>query len=79
LEIGAGHGIIYTTFLGEDAESVMATDLDLKSLDLVRQRNDDSRISTRQLDLNAPTMFETLTNQFDTVICLNVLEHIACD
>lgn len=78
LEIGGGHGI-YTEFLRTDAVSVTATDIDRRSVELMRSRVNAPNVTMRPLDLCDEASCQALGRVFDTVICLNVLEHIEQD
>jgi glycosyltransferase involved in cell wall biosynthesis len=75
LEIGAGMGNMTLQFLPRD--NYIASDLDdlhlnyLKSL--MAQR---PRLSVAKIDAQKPEHFEPYAGQVDTVVCLNVLEHI---
>ena len=78
LEIGGGHGI-YTEFLRTDAVSVTATDRDCRSVELMKSRVNAPNVIMRSLDLCDEASCQALGRLFDTVICLNVLEHIEED
>lgn len=76
LEIGAGIGNLTRCLLPRN--SYMITDIDPLYLDYLRntfERN--RRISVAKVDLASVNDFESLQNRFDTVICLNVLEHVS--
>ena len=79
LEVGSGTGNI-TQFLLTENRQVVATDVVANYRDELRSRFADQqnlRISAFDLSRVAPTEFKT--NPFDTVVCLNVLEHIEDD
>lgn len=79
LEIGTGHGI-YTTYLADIAVDVMATDVDGDALAVAKARVTSENVSFSQLDLTSGEDFEALgIGRFDTVVCLNVMEHIEDD
>ena len=78
LEIGGGHGI-YTEFLRTDAVSVTATDRDRRSIELMKSRVNAPNVTMRPLDVCDEASCQALGRVFDTVICLNVLEHIEED
>ena len=78
LEVGSGTGV-YTEKLLRRGE-VVAADVDPACLELVRVRCASPRLECIQLDLDAAEDFDQLRDrQFDTVISVNVLEHIAND
>ncbi len=79
IEIGSGTGNI-THFLRTDGRQVVATDVvpayrrELQSIFI-----DHSNVSVGKFDLTAPAPAEYLADPFDTVVCLNVLEHVEDD
>jgi SAM-dependent methyltransferase len=77
LEVGSGIGNM-SAFL-VDRERVVLTDTEPRYLERLRERfNDRPNIAVQRLFL--PVVDGTLaTERFDTVICLNVLEHIEDD
>lgn len=76
LEIGSGIGNL-TEFLASGNSRYLATDSDPTRLAELRTRF--PLIETRVCDAAEPADFATLRDRFDTVICLNVLEHIPDD
>lgn len=79
-EIGLGYGL-YTEWLLEARKSVLGTDLDPQCLDAVRQRfPDHPRLTTALVDLaDHASVNRQASFQADSVLCLNVLEHIEYD
>ena len=79
LEVGSGTGNI-TQFLCAGDREVMATDV-VPSYrnELRRQFEGNPRVSVGIFDLTASASEEFRTLQFDSVVCLNVLEHIEDD
>ncbi|MBL8857450.1 MAG: glycosyltransferase [Planctomycetes bacterium] len=75
LEIGAGIGNLTRRFCPRDAYT--ATDINPHYLDYLR-RTFMSRpyVDVRKCDLADARDFEALQGRFDTVVCLNVLEHV---
>jgi len=79
IEIGSGTGNI-THFLSTEGRQVVATDVvpayrrELQSI-----FSDHSNVSVGKFDLTAPAPAEYLADPFDTVVCLNVLEHVEDD
>ncbi len=79
LEIGAGIGNLTRTLVTKRARYV-ATDLNLEHLGRLR-----TRLATRphlevaRLDASNPEDFLPFRQQMDTVVCLNVLEHLPDD
>lgn len=75
LEVGAGTGNITRFLLGKS--DVTATDLDGDSMDrLRRQFADYDGFETRVWDVSEPPSQELVDGGHDTVVCLNVLEHV---
>lgn len=79
LEVGSGTGNI-TQFLCASGGEVMATDV------VPNYRNELQRlfgakpnVQVGKFDLDAPAPAEFVDQPFDTVVCLNVLEHIEDD
>jgi SAM-dependent methyltransferase len=78
LEVGAGTGNL-TQFL-RDRDVVVATDVDPDYVELLRRRfENSSNVDVTTFDLAAPIPPDLGEQRFDTIICLNVLEHIADD
>ncbi|MEZ6055898.1 MAG: class I SAM-dependent methyltransferase [Planctomycetaceae bacterium] len=79
-EIGIGHGT-YTRWLRETGAHVLATDIDAECLTAVRERfQDDSLVTTERVDLtDEASVRAQYSFQADSLICLNVLEHIEDD
>jgi SAM-dependent methyltransferase len=78
LEVGAGTGNL-TQFL-RDRDVVVATDLDPAYVELLRRRFEHStNVDVAVFDLATEVPSELAGRRFDTIICLNVLEHIADD
>jgi 2-polyprenyl-3-methyl-5-hydroxy-6-metoxy-1,4-benzoquinol methylase len=79
LEIGSGTGNI-TQFLCADGSEVMATDIvpSYRS-HLQRLFGEKLNVSIGELDLTARAPENLIKRSFDTVVCINVLEHIEDD
>ncbi len=79
LEVGSGTGNI-TQFLRAGNRDVTATDVvpSYRS-SLRRQFENDARVTVDTFDLSAPAAPAFLSQPFDSVVCLNVLEHIEDD
>ncbi len=78
LEVGAGLGNI-TTFLAQ-RELVVATDISSLYLDYLRNRfGSRPNVRIRYLDLADVPVEEFRRLELDTIVCLNVLEHIEGD
>ena len=78
LEVGAGTGNL-TQFL-RDRDVVVATDIDPDYVELLRRRFEhSSNVDVALFDLAGEVPPELAGQRFDTIICLNVLEHIADD
>ena len=77
LDAGCGVGN-FTVLAAEVAESVVAIDLSADNLEVLRQRL--PGVETLQVDLEADDQVAALGDQpFDTVVCLDVLEHMDRD
>jgi glycosyltransferase involved in cell wall biosynthesis len=78
LEVGSGTGVM-TRYLSS-RERVVATDLDPQYVDLLRrQYADNPNVEVRPLDLAKLAENGLASHHFDTVVCSNVLEHVADD
>src|SRR5262245_21684416 len=78
LEVGAGIGNFTEMFL--DRELIVPTDKSHACVDYLKQRlSKHGRVAPSQLDLENPRDTQLQTFSFDTVICLNVLEHVRDD
>ncbi|MFM7140366.1 MAG: glycosyltransferase [Alphaproteobacteria bacterium] len=78
LEVGAGTGTM-TTFL-VDRDSVVATDYDAQYVHQLGHRFEQSpNVQVLRLDLEAEVPESIRDRRFDTIVCLNVLEHVADD
>ncbi|MBV9505755.1 MAG: class I SAM-dependent methyltransferase, partial [Acidobacteriia bacterium] len=79
LEIGAGIGNL-SEFLSMRRESYTATDVDQEHLARLSVRfQGRPNVHLRRCNLDDSEDFSALAGQVNTVICLNVLEHIADD
>ncbi len=82
LEIGAGFGNMTKQLTGRERELVVASDLDPVALEYLRGtfRNEESvRVASYRFPLDAAERAELKALAVDTVVCLNVLEHIEDD
>lgn len=78
LEVGSGTGTM-TAFMLE-APRLALTDINPDSLaDLRAKYGSRAGVSVTHWDLNEPMPLELVHERFDTVVCLNVLEHIEDD
>ena len=79
LEVGAGIGNMTRVMYGR--ELIVATDVELPYLHILRNRfSRNPTIKVAKLDLNSDADCSALKEHgFDTVVCLNVLEHIEDD
>ncbi len=79
LEIGAGIGNM-SMVLSRGRQRYVATDLDGEHTERLRVRfATNPRISVQRVDAARAEDFETLNGGFDSVVCLNVLEHVEDD
>ena len=75
LEIGAGIGNMTLQLLPR--ESYVASDYDELHLKVLHGLSTRSlNLKTRRIDAQNPADFDGLSNNVDTIVCLNVLEHI---
>lgn len=78
LEVGAGTGTI-TQFL-RDRDRTLATDVDAQYLHLLERRFEHNvNVDVAPYDLSQPPPDAVSRQKYDTIICLNVLEHIQDD
>lgn len=78
LEVGSGTGTMTAFML--DAPRLALTDVNPESLDDLRRKfGSRPGVTVSHWDLNAPAPADLADEQFDTVVCLNVLEHIEDD
>lgn len=79
LEVGAGMGNI-TKFLCTNGREVTATDVvPAYRRELQRQFAENPNVRVDSFDLTSKSRPEMAASPFDTVVCLNVLEHIEHD
>jgi 2-polyprenyl-3-methyl-5-hydroxy-6-metoxy-1,4-benzoquinol methylase len=79
LEIGSGTGNI-TQFLCAEEREVMATDIVISYRhELERMFSDNPRVQVAKFDLTAKAPEDFVANPYDSIVCLNVLEHIEDD
>lgn len=79
LEIGAGIGNL-TQYLSRHRERYIATDIDEEHLARLRARFAyRPNLESRCCNLVGDGDFEELTGQMDSVVCLNVMEHVEDD
>ncbi len=79
LEVGSGTGNI-TRFLAQEDRQVVATDgLPAYREHLRRLYAGNGNIEVSEFDLNSAAPPDFVERQFDSVVCLNVLEHIEDD
>jgi glycosyltransferase involved in cell wall biosynthesis len=79
LELGAGIGNM-TNHLSRSRKLYLATDMDEEHLARLRVRfQNRPNLRCARCDLSDPADFAALGSGFDTVVCLNVLEHVDND
>lgn len=78
MEAGCGNGNITSLLL--DRQMVMAVDNDESMLSEIKKRFAlNSNVAIRRLDLSSMPVAELKAFNFDTVLCINALEHISDD
>lgn len=78
LEIGAGMGNLTMKLLPRS--HYVASDIDPLHLDFLRHViASGARVEVERADLESTEDFERLAGRFDTVVCLNVVEHVRQD
>ncbi len=80
-EAGCGTGTYTQHMLSRGCGPIVATDLDEDVLTAARRRFDgDPRVAVFPLDLSKPDEYRKLTRHaIQTIVCLNVLEHLEDD
>lgn len=79
LEIGCGIGNLTRQFASR-RERYVASDIDTEHLFRLQSRlHHNTRLEVRRCDLSVEADFEPFRESMDTVICLNVLEHMEHD
>ncbi len=79
LEIGAGIGNL-SALLSRGRKGYLATDLDAEHVERLEVRfASNPRIGVMRLDATDAAGFEAIEGQVDSVVCLNVLEHVEDD
>lgn len=79
LEIGAGIGNLTSALLNGNSRWVTA-DISAEHLERLRARfGSQANVEIRYCDLMRSDTFEPLSGQMDSVVCLNVLEHVEDD
>jgi len=78
LEIGAGAGNLSRFLL--DRDSVIITDYEAEYLHLLQRRfGTYENVQIRHLDLNTFSALDMAGDEIDSIVCLNVLEHVEND
>ncbi|MFP5246517.1 MAG: glycosyltransferase [Thermoanaerobaculia bacterium] len=78
LEVGAGIGNMTRVLYGRDL--IVATDYELPYVHILQNRfSRNPTIKVERIDLESDDTLELKKYEFDTVVCLNVLEHIEHD
>ncbi len=79
MELGAGIGNL-SLQLSRGTNRYLATDLDLEHLSRLRNRLQHRRnVEVHRCDLECTKDFAPFQGSFDSVVCLNVLEHVSDD
>ncbi|MCB9599675.1 MAG: class I SAM-dependent methyltransferase [Sandaracinus sp.] len=79
LELGAGIGNI-SKLLAADARSLLVTEVEASHLDVLREALEGhGHVEVARYDLEGPPPPEVAPRRFDTVLSMNVLEHVRDD
>jgi SAM-dependent methyltransferase len=79
LEVGAGLGM-YTRKLKEGRELVIASDIDARFLNWLREKFKSENVEVAELHIENSQVVERLKSRhIDTIVCINVLEHVRDD
>lgn len=80
LECGAGNGIMTAYLASSPVERVWAVDIDPLCLEPLRERLDPGRVTLEAFDIASEAFSEAFAGRgIDTVVIVNVLEHMADD
>lgn len=81
LEVGSGIGIYSEKLIGESrGGTIFLSDIDSSHLrSLKRKFRTFQNVRVVKLDLNSDSDFSRLKRKFDSIVCMNVLEHIEED
>lgn len=75
-EVGAGTGT-FSNIIANDGFTVTAVDYSKSYLKIIAKKN--KKIKTILFDLQAKKLPKSLTGKFDSIVILNVIEHLADD
>lgn len=78
LDVGAGVGTMMEYYI-DDKELVVGIDIFEDQITLLKQRFDDKNLKAFCYDIMVDDLTELKKYHFDTVICINVLEHLYDD
>jgi SAM-dependent methyltransferase len=79
LEVGSGIGNL-SRFIVRDAERAVLTDVEPRYLETLRAAHGaDPRVTVAAYDLGAPPPPEIAARRFDSIVAVNVIEHIEDD
>ena len=79
LDIGSNRGSTFSFFL-DSVDLLVATDISRKSLDFLKDRfRGNEKFQALYLDISSPDIDGLKKYNFDTIVCINVLEHIEND
>lgn len=78
LDIGSGTGNMISFFI-DNCEKVVATEIFPDELEYIKERFKSSNLECRIFDISKDNIEESKKYSFDTITCINVLEHIEDD
>ncbi len=80
LEVGSGVGTISEKLAADTRGRVLLTDVEPTYLTFLRRKfRRSNRVLVRRLDLSSTRDFRAIRQRFDTILCINVLEHVNND
>lgn len=78
LDIGSGTGNMVGFFI-DKCEKVVATEISVDGIEYIQKRFKTNNLECKLFDISKDNIDELKTFHFDTITCINVLEHIEDD
>ncbi|MBW6451250.1 MAG: class I SAM-dependent methyltransferase [DPANN group archaeon] len=80
LDVGSGIGTYSKKLYSSVKGNLFLTDIDYKNLKKLENLfKNKKKVTIKKLDITSKKDIQSIKNKFDTIICLNVLEHIEDD